>query len=306
MPDQDDVKPDQAPAAAMAGRRATPRPTYAGPTVIRRPDTAHHVWGDPESGLVTDRVYVSSDTLHVLEFELAPGGEFRHSPTNKTVFAADVLYSVLAGELTVANPQYGEVQVVKAGETVLFGKGTWHHGFNPTQQTLRVLEFFAPPPSRGTASLYARTQPDLAEVSYRDDRWRHRWPEAAAEQRAASRLRVIRADDALWGFASTSPSHLVGTLVDTEFLTVSVGRVQAGHVEDLQKVDDETLLVVTSGELWVDNRDEHTAEFGPACLHPGDAAFTPRSDQMRVLNRSAAEATYLIGSARPVPEGWTP
>jgi hypothetical protein len=274
--------------------------------VIRRDDTAHHVWGDTESGFVTDRVYVSSDTLHVLEFELAPGGQFRHSPTNKTVFAADVMYCVLEGELTIADPQHGEVQVVEAGAGVLFGRDTWHHGFNPTQQTLRTLEFFAPPPSRGTASTYARTQPDLTEVRYRDSRWSQRWPEATAEQHAESRLRVIRADDALWSFAAASPTHLVGTLVDTPHLMVCAGRVHAGHVEDLQKVDDESLLVVTGGELWVDTRDERTSEFGPACLLPGDAVYAPRGDQLRVLNRSGNVATYLLGSGRPVPDGWTP
>ena len=64
---------------AGPSRRPTPRPTFTRPTVVRRSGTAHHVWGDAGSGLVTDRVYVSTDTLHVLEYELAPGGEFRHS-----------------------------------------------------------------------------------------------------------------------------------------------------------------------------------------------------------------------------------
>jgi mannose-6-phosphate isomerase-like protein (cupin superfamily) len=307
VPEQDPTGGDATtPTAPTAARRATPRPMYPGPTVIRRSDTAHHVWGDTESGLVTDRVYVSSDTLHVLEFELAPGGEFRHSPTNKTVFAADVMYCVLEGELTMADPQHGEVQVAEAGAGVLFGRDTWHHGFNPSQHPVRVLEFFAPPPSRGTASVYARTKPDLTDIRYRDPRWTRRWPEAAAQQRDTSRLRVIRTDDALWSFAATSPSHLVGTLVDTTHLTVCAGRVHAGHVEDMQKVDDESLLVVTGGELWVDTRDEQTSQFGPACLHPGDAVFTPRGDQVRVLNRSGSEATYLVGSGRPVPDGWTP
>lgn len=294
------------PAAPTTSRRTTPRPTYTRPTVVRRQETAHHVWGDTESGFVTDRVYVSSDTLHVLEFELAPGGEFRHSPTNKTVFAADVMYCVLEGELTMADPEHGEVQVVEAGAGVLFGRDTWHHGFNPTQRTLRVLEFFAPPPSRGTASTYARTKPDLTEIRYGDPRWSRRWPQAAAEQHAESRLRVVRTADARWSFAATSPTHLLGTLADTAHLTVSAGRVHAGHVEDLRKVDDESLLVVTEGELWVDTRDERTSEFGPACLLPGDAVFAPRGDQMRVLNRSGQVATYLLGSGRPVPDGWTP
>jgi mannose-6-phosphate isomerase-like protein (cupin superfamily) len=287
-------------------RRATPRPTFTGPAVLRRAAVAHHVWGDSRSGLVTDRVYVSSDTLHSLEFELSPGGEFRHSPTNKTIFAADVAYCVLEGTLVIADPQHGEVQVVRAGEQVLFRRDTWHHGFNPGQETLRVLEFFAPPPSRGTASGYAVRQPGLDESRYQDLRWAHRWPEAAAEQRTTRRLHVCRESEALWGFAADSPSHLRGCLVDTEHLCVVTGRVFAGHVEDHRKVEDESLLVVTGGELWADVQDEPTGEFTAACLGPGDAVFVPANSLLRLLVRSSAQATYLMGSGRPVPAGWTP
>lgn len=290
----------------VPSRRPTPRPTFARPTVVRRSGTAHHVWGDAGSGLVTDRVYVSTDTLHVLEYELAPGGEFRHSAGNKTVFAADVAYCVLEGRLVIADPQHGEVRVVEAGEQVLFRRDTWHHGFNPGSGVARVLEFFAPPPARGTASGYAVTQPMLEESRYRDDRWTGRWPDAAAERDAVSRLTVLRPATALWGFADTVPTHLLGTLADTEHLTVQVGRVCAGHVEDHRKVEDEAMLVVTDGELWVDVKDEATAEFTVQCLTPGDAVFLPRGSQVRVLVRGTRDASYLLGSARPVPEGWTP
>ena len=289
-----------------AARRSTPRPTFDAATVIRRDETAHHVWGDLGAGLVTDRVYVSTDTLHVLEFELAPGGGFRHSATNKTVFAADVMYCVLDGTLVIADPQYGEVQLVSSGQSVLFGRDTWHHGFNPFQETVRVVEFFAPPPSQGTASEYAKLQPELDSVTYRDDRWDRNWPHARADHAATSRFTVCDKQGALWSFAKDSPSHLAGTLADTEFLTVHTGLVSSGHAEDLSPVIDETLLVVTEGELWVDVATADSSSFSPACLRPGDAMFAPRGTQIRVLSRSGMPATYLRGSARPVPEGWAP
>ena len=287
-------------------RRATPRPSFATPTVVRRDATAHHGWGDAESGLVTDRVYVSTDTLHVLEYELAPGGGFRHSPGNKTVFAADVAYCVLAGTLVIADPEHGEVRVVEAGQQVLFRRDTWHHGFNPGAGPTRVVEFFAPPPSRGTASTYAVTRPMLEESRYRDDRWAGRWPQASDERATASRLHVLTSGTALWGFAGDSPAHLLGTLADTEHLTVAVGRVAAGHVEDPRKLEDESMLVVTEGELWVDAQHETAAELTVACLRPGDAVFLPRGTLLRVLVRGGTPATYLLGSGRPVEDGWTP
>ena len=256
-------------APPSLARRSTPRPTFDAPAVIRRGDTAHHVWGDVESGHVTDRVYVSTSALHVLEYELAPGGGFRHSPANRTVFAADVFYGVLAGTLVIADPEHGEVRVVEAGEGVLFRRDTWHHGFNPSPETLRVLEFFAPPPSKGTASTYARTQADLTHVRYQDERWERRWPTAAEERQATSKLHHVRETDALWRFAHEAPSHLQGTLVDTEHLIVRTGRVAAGHVEDLHEAEDETVIVVTSGQLWVDTRDSCTGDFAVACLDAG-------------------------------------
>ena len=293
-------------ADAMPGRRSTPRPTFDAAAIIRRRDTAHHVWGDTESGLVTDRVYVSSSALHVLEFQLEPGGAFRHSATNKTVFAADVMYCVLEGELVLADPQHGEVRVVREGEQVLFRRDTWHHGFNPSPRSLRVLEFFAPPPSMGTASQYARNQATLEEVHYRDERWSGRWPEARDERQGTTRLDVLCADDAVWGFVGESPTHLAGLLTDTEHLTVTAGRVYAGHVEDARKVEHESLLVVTAGEVWVDVQESDGDGYATDCLLAGDAVYVPAHSTMRVLSRSSEPATYLMGAGRPVPPGWSP
>jgi hypothetical protein len=284
-------------------RRATPRPTFDGPSVIRRDDVAHHVWGDAGSSLVTDRVYLSNDQLHVLEFELPPRSEFRHSESNKTVFAADVVYCVLDGELVVADPEFGEVQIVEAGSTVFFRRDSWHHGFNPGGDVVRVVEFFAPPPSRGTASDYARRQPDLPRPRYRDDRWDRRLPDGRGEWQP--RLQVIESRHARWSFAASAPTHLLGTLVDTEFLTVAIGRVFPGHVEDPRAVDDDSLIVVTAGELWVDLADPGRDHSQCAPLCAGDAAYASRGSTVRLLNRSAREATYLLGSGH-VPDGWTP
>jgi hypothetical protein len=271
--------------------------------VLRRDHVVHHVWGDSGSSLVTDRVYISNDQLHVLEFELPPRSEFRHSASNKTVFAADVAYWVLDGEFVVADPQHGEVRVVPAGSAVFLRRDSWHHGFNPGSGVVRILEFFAPPPVRGTASDYARGQPDLASAKYRDDRWNRRLPDESGQRQ--TRLKVIEPREAHWSFAASAPSHLVGTLVDTEFLTVAVGRVFSGHVEDPRPVNDDSLIVVTSGELWVDLADAERSFSQCALIRAGDAAFASRGSTARLLNRSAAESTYLLGAGH-VPDGWTP
>jgi hypothetical protein len=292
-------------------RRATPRPHFEGPRVLRREDAAHHVWGDASAGLVTDRVISSSDQLHVLEFELPPGAAFRHSEDNPTLFAADVAYLCLAGTLVLTDPETGEVALAPAGSGVYFGRDTWHHGYSLGSTTTTVLEFMSPPPSRGTASTYGRTRPPLAEVRRSDARWRRRWPAALAEQRASRRLLPLRLDDALLSFRDSGPDHLLRTLLDTPFLTVVHGTAQPGVVDEFALVPDERVLRVLEGELWVDVRilDAGASEARPTywagCLQAGDSCFLPAASEARMLVRADRPATYLQGEGR-VPESWRP
>ncbi|MPY72502.1 MAG: hypothetical protein GEU92_20900, partial [Alphaproteobacteria bacterium] len=78
-----------------------------------------------------------------------------------------------------------------AGAAVFFRRNTWHHAFNPGRLATRVVEFFAPPPSHGTASDYARRQTPPEGVRYRDSRYDGRWPMAREEWQAARRLWVL-------------------------------------------------------------------------------------------------------------------
>ena len=128
----------------------SPRPTFDKPTAIPFEQVTRHLWGDEASGQVLDWIYVSSGKIHQLVFGLAVGGRFRHSDAHRTIFAADEIYYVLSGTLGLANPETGEVQRVCAGEAAFFRRDTWHHGFNCGTDALRVLEFFAPPPSTGS------------------------------------------------------------------------------------------------------------------------------------------------------------
>lgn len=288
-------------------RRATPRPHFHEPRLIRRADAAPHVWGDAEGGYVTDRVISSSDQLHVLEFELPPGAGFGHTASNPTLFAADVAYLCVAGTLCLADPESGEVLLVPAGSGVHFARDTWHHGFAVGPQTARVVEFMSPPPVLGTASTYGRTKPLLTESRYTDDRWAGRWPGALDEQRRGRRLVPLRVDDGLLSFRDASPAHLVWTLLDTPVLTVVRGEVQPGTVDAFAVQQRETVLRVVEGELWVDVRDpgEADAAYTVGCLQAGDACFVPAGHELRTLVRAERPAVYLQGAAR-VPEGWRP
>ncbi|GAA3829595.1 hypothetical protein [Streptomyces chiangmaiensis] len=287
-----------------AARRPTPRPTYDHPTVIRQQDAVRHLWGDPGgSGHVSDLVYVSSADLHVLQFTLTPRGRYVHSALNPTVFAADVAYVVLEGELVLVDPEHGEVRPLTAGEVGFFRRDTWNHAVNPRHEPVRVLEFFAPPPSRNTASPYARNKPLLAETRYRDARWDGRWPAAAPDREAAARIHVVREADRLHWLPEDDGGHLAGTAVDTEYLTVTHGRLSPAHSGQVHTTSDETVLYVTDGALHL-HLPEHD---GPAWhrVGPDDAAYLPKGTAYQLVDVDGRGARFWAGAGR-VPDGWQP
>lgn len=288
-------------------RRSTPRPVYDRPTVITQDKAADHLWGDPGSGLVSDKVYLSSDVLHVLQYTLPPGCRFVHSSTNPTVFAADVTYIVLEGALWVADPEFGEVRKVEQGQTLFYRRDTWHHAFNPSpHEPVRVLEFFAPPPSRGTASTYAKRQPMLAETRYEDRRWARSWPESREERAAVTRLAVLDEQDFLWSILDDHARHVEGTVVDTEHLTVARGIVSPGHLGAELITEDESVLFVTDGSLRVLLPDTPEGEQAWFPLQPRDAVYLTAGATYRLVDQEGAGASYWLGKARPTAEDWQP
>src|SRR6188768_3629278 len=156
--------------------KSSPRPTFDRPTHIPYTGVTRYLWGDDESGKVDDWIYVSSAKIHELVFGLPVGGAFRHSTEFRTVFGADEVLYVLEGTYISANPETGEAHIVKEGEAIFFRKDTWHHGFNGGTGPVRVLEFFAPPPSTGTSGAYARTRPYVEKSRYSRDDWLGRLP----------------------------------------------------------------------------------------------------------------------------------
>ena len=273
--------------------------------MIRREDVAHHVWGDTVAGFVTDRVISSTDQLHVLEYELPPRGEFRHSDVNPTIFGGDVLYFLAEGRMIIADPSTGEMHLMKAGEGVVIPATTWHNAFNPYSEVARVIEFFSPPPARGAASDFARRQAPLEAAHYVDERWSGRWPAAFHEAKQARRLPIMSFDTGLLSFRDAAPTHLRSTVVDTDYLTVMLGEVHPGHVEDFASVTSESVLVLIEGELWVDVWTEDDGYASTTVLQEGDAMFLPIGVFERLLVRRHTPARYVLGSGS-VPEGWTP
>lgn len=266
----------------------SPRPTFDGPATIPYSSAVRFLWGDDVSGEVSDWIYASTDLIHMLVWALPPGGKCLHSDTHRTVFGADVTYFVLDGKLVLANPETGEVRVAEAGEVVLFRRDTWHHIFSHGLDQLRVLEFFAPPPSTGTSRKYAQTRPPLAEVRHANDALLGQWPPVSFEPT----LHLRTASDTLW---RRDGDALVGIAVSTEHLTVGTLSLLPGHHSDTREHGGDETLYVLEGVLNVrtgSNGSEMWHE-----VHPGDGFYCPAGTPHRYSNVGGGIARAAFGVA---------
>lgn len=273
-------------APATAG---SPRPTFDGAAAIPYGQVTRFLWGDEASGEVADWIYASTDRLHMLVFALPPGGRCLHSDAHRTIFGADVTYFVLEGTLVLANPECGEVRVAQPGEAVLFRRDTWHHIFSHGLEQLRVLEFFAPPPSTGTSRKYAQTRPLLSDVRYSDDsrlgQWPSEQPEPTLHHRASSQFLWRRDGDAL-----------IGIPFSTEHLTVATLSLLPGRRSSIETRGGDECLYVLEGVLnirtWGDDDRPQWLE-----LHPGDGFYCPMGTPHQYFNIGSAIAKAAFGVA---------
>jgi quercetin dioxygenase-like cupin family protein len=275
--------------------KPSPRPTFDRPTHIPYAQVTRHLWGDEASGMVDDWIYVSSDKIHQLVFGLAPGQAFRHSPEFRTVFGADEVLYVLAGRFGCANPETGEVQVAEPGEAIFFRRDTWHHGFSLGTEPLRVLEFFAPPPSTGTSGAYARTRPYVEQPAYTQDQWLGRLPMESAAAAAGRSMRVLRDADLHWRLEGRAQTALVGLYCATEHLTVGRLRLLPGQRSDIVVRGGDEGLYLLSGQLNVLAPEAEGQRWFE--LHPRDGFYLPQGAPRQYQNLTAEPVELLFGVA---------
>ena len=281
-------------------RRPSPRPEYDRAAAIRYDRAVMHLWGDEESGYVGDRIYVSSGLIHLIEFSLRPRARFTHSENNRTIFAADEVLHVAEGEMLLVNPETGEAVVAGEGESVFFRRDTWHHAVNRSNDgPLRVMELFAPPPSTGASSTYARTQAYLSESewTYGDDRWLGRWPMSRAQREENRSFHVVAERDLLWRADHPTDDLLVGLVCSTEHLTAGRARLLPGQESLVRRHGGDLALVVLSGEVSVFLPEAHEP---PSWfeLGVGDGFYVPRGTRYQLFgHRGGGEVLFGVAPA---------
>jgi quercetin dioxygenase-like cupin family protein len=273
----------------------SPRPVFDKPTHIPYATVTRHLWGDEIAGRVDDWIYVSSGKIHQLVFGLPPGGAFRHSPDFRTVFGADEVLFVLQGTYVSANPETGEVHVANPGEAVFFRKDTWHHGFNASTEPLRVLEYFAPPPSTGTSGAYAKTRPYVEKPHYtRNDLLGH-LPMKAAEAKSSDTMRVLRESDIHWRLEGDRQSALVGLYAATEHLTAGKMILLPGQKSAMETHGGDEGLYLTKGTLNILAPDAEGQRWFE--LNPKDGFYLPQGARHQYQNLSGEPVEFYFGIA---------
>ena len=275
--------------------KPSPRPTFSEATHLPYDQVTRYLWGDPEAGEVADWIYVSSDKIHQIVFGLPNRGAFRHSESFRTIFAADEVLYVLSGVLVIANPKVGEVHRVMPGEAVFFRRDTWHHAFNYSDEPLRVLEIFAPPPSQGTSGAYAREQEYLEQSSYIQEVLLGNWPMQKYQARQDFTMQVLREPDYLWTLEGESQQILTGILASTEHLTVGKTSILPGQKSDVQAHQGDESLYVLDGILHIHAPESEGQSWFE--LHPRDGFYLPADTPHQYFNISETPVEFVYGVA---------
>ncbi len=223
----------------------------AQPRLLRYADVPRWVWGDDASGRVADWGYSTTARMNFIVFALPPGGRWGWSEDFRPSYPADEGYYVLQGELTVHNPETGEVVVVGAGEALHFRRDTWHFGYNFTLDETLVVEALAPVPPGISLEALERLAPPRGTVRGARSELLGRWPAAAAEASHRRTLFPLRPTDWLYTLSGARAPRRVALIVSTEHLTLGRFDVLPGQACDLEAHAGEEVLLALAGHLTV-------------------------------------------------------
>lgn len=275
---------------------ATPEPEAPRARLVRYQDARHYLWGDAVSGQVKDWYYAGSHQIHMAMFSLPPGGIWRHSDRHKSYYYADECYLLLAGELTMHNPETGDVAVIRAGEALTFRERTWHYGYNFTQVETVIICTFAPVPEDiSSAAALAAEVPPLADIRAGrfDLTGEGGFPWNAGRARKSSCFRVLLPSDWLPVIQGTERPIRIDLIVSTEKQTSGRFRLLPGITTDPETHPGDEVAFCVSGQasVYLPDSDEWFE------LHPRDNVSIRAGVAHRWYNTTGEPAEVFFGVA---------
>jgi quercetin dioxygenase-like cupin family protein len=227
------------------------------PMLVRHFEATRFLWGDRESGQVSDLIYGRGDRISGFIYLLGPGHWFGASETWKPLYDQHRFYFVVQGTLALLDPETGEVAVARPGEAVTWRGARYHFGYNVGEDELVVLDWFAP----------SERAPDVAEIDYapakrdvdevRGGRYEllGAWPDRRAEElsrRAADGGPVtVGPDTALHFVHGERLPLLVSILTSSPDLTGGTFALRGGCRSEPEQHPGDEVVFALSGRLNV-------------------------------------------------------
>jgi mannose-6-phosphate isomerase-like protein (cupin superfamily) len=227
------------------------------PMLVRQFEATRVLWGDRDSGQVSDLVYGRGNRISGFIFMLGPGHWFGASKTWKPLYDQHRFYYVVHGTLAVHDPESGDVAVAGPGEAVTWRGARYHFGYNVGDDEVVVLDWFAP----------AERAPGVAETEY------------AATKRDLGEIRGGRYD-LLGAWPDRRPEELRRRAEEGGFLTV--GPATALHLVHGERQPLLVSILSSSLDLTAGTFSLRGSTAGEPEQHPGDEVVFALSGRLNV------------------------
>jgi quercetin dioxygenase-like cupin family protein len=266
------------------------------PQRVTYQEAARFLWGDETSGQVADIIYGRNARISALIFKLRPGGLFRSSDTWKSYFDQHRYYYVIKGELTIQDPQSGEVMTAKAGEAIYWRGAKWHYGYNFTTEELAVLDWYAPQERAPHIPEieFGKTKPETRPATPGRFDLLGKWPEnrITSTQSALESGGIVRVteSDALGFIFGEQNPILERVLVSSSELTAgTVSLIPAAH-SDVRRHPGDKVIFILEGQLHVYLPDLYEWHE----LNPWDVLYLPPDTAHQYWNYTGASTKFAF------------
>lgn len=262
------------------------------PTFVPYRDAVRFLWGDEDSHFVPDLIYGRGERIAALIYKLSPGELFKSSKTWRPLYDQDRYYYVVRGELTIQDPETGDVAVAQAGEAVYWRGARYHFGYNFGTDETFVLDWYAPQERAAlvpeiAASLGKR---DLREYRAGRDDLLGRWPTDALhdlqERYRDGRMVTLRRDTALHYIHGETKPILMRLYASTEALTAGAFELRPSLIGEPEIHRGDEVLFALEGVVHV----YLPKTFDWFELHPFDCLYIPEGTPHQYCNTGAAIA----------------
>lgn len=271
------------------------------PMLIRKTDYMHHIY-PPNNAFTSDNNYliVSTDTMLVGIYELAPGGSFE--PID--IHPGDEMYYILEGPV-VQKSNYGQYVEMHTGDGLLIPQKTWHQGNNFSSHKVRILFFIAPkawdedvppkvyPTADDTKTLKGRKNDQIPDVSGRQGITRMattddlgRWPidGSTARQHPTSIYHISDQNKLVTLLGNESPMLMKFT-VSTDYghmgeMIVPTGGGTGPRCSEPTSHEGDTVLYCLEGPITINFPDRLECFI----MEPEESVFIPASERYQLVN----------------------